>query len=230
MSEFGYTQVVTVPTHRLGNTLDWLVVQCDKCLVTLDRVCDYPEMSDHFAMYGSINISKPSPRTRSVTSRNIRAVNSSNLQQDVAKLVISTRPTFANADCESLVNCYNDGLNLVLDSHAPLVTRSVRDRSSAPWLSDQVRNARRKRRQAEQRWRKSKLTVHKEIYIQERNNTKLCIDNAKRQYFAKKLNSTSSTKQLFNVTNELLGKTKSQCLPDNIPSGELQQQFSDFFL
>ena len=120
----------------------------------------YPGLSDHFAVVGHVAISRPTPGRRYVTSRNLRAVNL--LRTDVAAL---TTCKLSNLDVGGLVTSYNDGLQQVLNQHAPLVTRCVRDRPSAPWLSFEVRDARRKRRRAERLWRTTKLSIHKEMYI-----------------------------------------------------------------
>ena len=128
-------------------------------------------------------------------------------------------------DVESLVQSYNDGLQQVLNQHAPLVTRCIRDRPSAPWLTSEVRDARRKRRRAERLWRTTKLTIHNM-----RNEVTKCAIAAKRLYFTSKIDSAVfSTKQLFKVSNELLRKSGTSILPTNIPSNELPQQFCQFF-
>ena len=125
------------------------------------------------------------------------------LRTDVAALTTSEK--LSNLDVESLVQSYNDGLQQVLNQHAPLVTRCIRDRPSAPWLTSEVRDARRKRRRAERLWRTTKLTIHKEMYINMRNEVTKCVIAAKRLYFTSKIDSAVfSTKQLFKVSNELL--------------------------
>jgi hypothetical protein len=230
LSDFGYSQLVDKPTHILNNTIDWVVTRNDKSLITYENVIKYPGLSDHFAVTGRLAISKPPPIKRLVTSRNLRAMNSDHLQADVARLTISFREKLHSRDVTSLVNSYNEGLQHILDQHAPLITRRIRDRPSAPWLTTEVRDARRKRRRAECLWRKTKLTVHREMYISSRNEAKNCINIAKKQYFTDKIDSTAfSTKQLFNLSNNLLRKSQSSVLPTNIPPSELPQQFCHFF-
>ena len=106
----------------------------------------------------------------------------------------------------------NAGLRAVMDRHAPLVTRCVSHRRSAPWLTDEVREARRGRRQAERRWRSTRLTVHREIFVKERTTVKRCLRDAR-----SKIDISSTTKQLFAVSDKLLGKAKTTSLPSNIP-------------
>nr|KAG5695585.1 hypothetical protein BaRGS_034007 [Batillaria attramentaria] len=129
-------------------------------------------------------------------------------------------------DPDRLADSYNTGLRKVLDRHAPSVTRRVRDRPSSPWLSGDVRDARRKRRAAERRWRKSGLTIHRQMFVHQRSAVVAVIEQAKRQYYDDKINSTSSSKQLFAAFSELQGKSRTTPLPTSIPRRDLPQKFS----
>ena len=144
-----------------------------------------------------------------LTSRKLRAVNLDQLRTDVAALTTGDRSS--NLDVGGLVRSYNYGLQHVLNQHAPLVTRCIRNRPSAPWLSSEVRDARRKRRRAERLWRRTKLSIHKEMYINMRNEVTKCITVAKRQYFTSKIDSVVfSIKQLFKVSNDLKKNKKKK--------------------
>ena len=132
-------------------------------------------------------------------------------------------------DLASLVDVYTDGLRRVLNRHAPSVTRRARDRPAAPWMTEKIRDARRRRRLAERRWRATRLTVHREIYAKERAAVKACIQEAKRRFYCEKIDSSSSCRQLFAVSSELLGKSSTAPLPSDIPRSDLPDQSSDFF-
>ena len=132
-------------------------------------------------------------------------------------------------DLASLVDVYNDGLRRVLDRHAPSATRRVRDRPSAPWMTEELREARRRRRLAERRWRATRLTVHREIYANERAVVKACVQETKRRFYCEKIDSSSSCRQLCAVSSELLGKSSTAPLPSDIPRSDLPDRFCDFF-
>ena len=227
LSDFQLLQLVDKPTHNKNHILDWVVVQNERSLITFNDVHIYQGISDHFAIFGQIAISKPASAKRVVTSRNLRAIDRDQLNADFSAL---SSLNMNNLTVDSLINTYNDTLRFTLDQHAPLATRSVKDRPSAPWLTTEVRNARRERRRAERRWRKTKLSVHEQVYIDARNETIKHITAAKKEYYASKIDSDGfSTKQLFNVSSELLGKSKSSALPSNIPADELPDKFCQFF-
>ena len=79
----------------------------------------------------------------------------------------------------------------VLGRHAPSVTIRVRDCPSAPWMTEEIREARRRRRLAERRWRATRLTFHREIYAKERAAVKACVQEAKRRFYCEKIDSSS---------------------------------------
>ena len=61
------------------------------------------------------------------------------------------------SDLKELVTCYNSTLTMLLDAHAPVMTKTVVKRKCVPWFSNDIRLAIRSRRAAERNWRKSNL-------------------------------------------------------------------------
>ena len=105
----------------------------------------------------------------------------------------------------------------VLDKHAPLCHCTVRTRKPTPWFSSiaeqTFRELKRERRQAEGRWLKSKLTVHKQIYDSIKQKVTNLVDKAKQAYYSAKIQSSKTCKQLFQNFNTILGKSRSSPLP-----------------
>ena len=137
-----------------------------------------------------------------------------------------------NGQCPEadLVGVYSAGLRAVLDRHAPLVTRCASRRRSAPWLTEEIRVAHRRRLQAERRWMLTHLTVNREICVKERAAVKTRIRKSRKLYYSNKTDVCSTTKQLFAVSHELVGKAKTTPLPSNTPHTQLPQRFCDFFV
>jgi hypothetical protein len=52
----------------------------------------------------------------------------------------------------------------IIDKHAPLKSKNIILRPNTEWYSDELRAAKRDRRKAERRMRKSNLTVHREMF------------------------------------------------------------------
>ena len=99
-------------------------------------------------------------------------------------------------------------LTSLLDNHTP-VTKHIQNRKRiTPWFTQKILVAKRERRRAERAWRKSGLTVHKEIFTQTTTKkdavTRLVL-KAKTDYLNAQVAESQTCKQLFSVTNSLLG-------------------------
>ena len=56
---------------------------------------------------------------------------------------------------DKLAKDYNSTLSMLIDCHAPLKFKTVRGRHSVPWYTAEIGAAKRLRRKAERRWRKT---------------------------------------------------------------------------
>ena len=143
-----------------------------------------------------VSVSRPPPVHRLV--RNIRGIDLVAFKRDL------------EAELCSLVNPsadqYNATLRSVLDKDAPAAKRKVTNRVSSPWfslVSEELLQAKRCRRQAGRLWRASGLVVHKELYKKAKHCTKIVM-KAKSLIYNCKISSTSSTKEIYSITNNLL--------------------------
>ena len=70
----------------------------------------------------------------------------------------------------------------ILDKHAPLSLRKVITHNSYPWfesIRDELFIAKRERRQAERKWRNTKLTISKDLYEQAKHKVSKLVHTAK---------------------------------------------------
>ena len=58
---------------------------------------------------------------------------------------------------------------------------------------------------------------------------KVCVQETKRRFYCEKTDSSSSCRQLCDVTSELLGKSSTASLTSDIPCSDLADRFCDFF-
>ena len=116
-------------------------------------------LSDHFVISLDLLLRKPVREKRKIISRNIRAIDMHDFRMDVHNLLGSA----TQSDSTDPLGVYNTCLRQLLDRHAPLVTRTVTDRTSAPWMTLEIKQAKVQRRVAERKWRESGLAVHREI-------------------------------------------------------------------
>ena len=169
---------------------------------------------------------KPGRVTKKVTSRNTRSIDMHVYRTDLRNVLEST----TKSDLADPLSVYNTCLRQVLDHHAPLVTRTVTDRTSAPWMTLEVKQAKVERRIAERKWCQSGLTVHKEIYAKQRSLVSNLIRKAKKGYICEKIVNCDSSRELFRLSNQMMGTFGDTVLPSNIPPESLPDKFSEFFV
>ena len=98
------------------------------------------------------------------------------------------------------ISDYNNHLCSVLDKHASLCLCTVRTRKPTSWFSSIAElfcELKRERRQAERRWLKSKLTVHKQIYDSIKQKVTNLVDKSKQACYSAKIQCSTTCKQLF---------------------------------
>ena len=88
----------------------------------------------------------------------------------------------------------------------------------------------RERRGAERRWLSTGLTIHKEIMNSIKHKISRLVSDAKSTFYNFKVSTSSTVKELYRLTNNLLGKCTSTPLPSVYPTNQLPQVFSDFFV
>ena len=228
-----FVQVIDKPTHRKKHILDWVIIRDgDNTLHDIEVVDKC--ISDHFVITFCVNTLKPKSAKRQVISRNVRSIDSELFSTDIK----SALPV-AVGDVDTLVDRHNSALVELLDKHAPLQTRLVSQRKSAPWLTDDIRKAKQERRKAERSWRhslKSKvpiddciLTVLRQIF----QSHNVCVNNlikcAKRDFCLSKIKDCKSSKALFAITGQFSGKIKAKVFPNDIAKCEQPDKFCSFF-
>ena len=81
-----------------------------------------------------------------------------------------------------LVNCFNTTLKSITDKHAPWRKRSMTQRVQAPWLSDEIRSAKRRRRTAERNWRSTKSESDGRTFKLLRNKVVFLMNRSRREF------------------------------------------------
>uniref|UniRef100_A0A1A8HT42 Reverse transcriptase domain-containing protein n=1 Tax=Nothobranchius kuhntae TaxID=321403 RepID=A0A1A8HT42_NOTKU len=105
---------------------------------------------------------------------------------------------------DDLAALYNDQLAHILNVLAPVKTRSVTFCQSAPWFSPQLRTLKTKSRQLERLYRKTGITIHKELYKNHMTQYKDLITLTKQQYYSCLINSNrGNTKSFYSIINKI---------------------------
>ena len=216
-------QTVTEPTQNSGHILDWVIVHSSYISEIFNVSVYNPCLSDHSQVSFQLSLSRPPLSTRVIESRNYRLINYHQFNNDV------------RAACNKIINstdkpsAYQDELSSIINTHAPLRSRSVTDRPSSPWINSEVLDAKRLSRKAERKFRKSKLLTDKIRFKECQRRLSDIINKAKKSFYCDKIMQSSNSKPLYDIVAKLYGKAKTRILPDFSPLANIVDCFSDYF-
>ena len=227
IERFGLTQHVQQCTHRNGHTLDLVISRSSESFVSNVSAQDHG-FPDHYPVFSQLSLQRSLNTKQVVSFRKYKSVNVSNLVEDIKKSDLCG--DLSTLSLNELVELYNSVLEGLMDVHAPLKTCVLTIRTEAEWYTSEVRVAKQERRQAERLWRKTGLTVHRDIYVDKRIKVNNLIKLSKTNHYQSRITEChDNTKQLFKVVNTLLGKDRGSSLPDR-PIPDLLEDFSGFFV
>ena len=108
---------------------------------------------------------------------------------------------------------YNKTLIAVLDKHAPVKTRTIVMRPQVPRYKDEIRQAKGERRNAERRWRLSKIDSDLAVFKVKRNAVNNLMNKARQAFYTKLIEDNScNQRKLFRASNQSQGDE----LPPNL--------------
>ena len=224
LTETGFQQHVHQPTHKDGHTLDLIISRPEDNLVSTCQVL--PSLgSDHNLINCTINCEKPKTIKVSCTVRNVKGIDSTSFTNDLSASLGDL--DFDEGSVNEMLGKFDSSILNVLDSHAPSVQRTRSIRPRPPWFDEEISDARRKRRQRERKWLKSKNVIDHDAYVEQNKATTKLIQRAKENYYQEQLE-TSNSKNMFATMNKLLNNVNKQ-LPDYGDLNEMCDSFARFF-
>ena len=214
--------------HKSGHTLDLIITRSDECFASNFLVTD-PVLSDHFSVTCTLTLAKPSFERKEISYRKLKSIDMQRFRDDLDKLLVNTVDE-NSMDISVVAHDYNKLLSDLLDKHAPLKTRFITLRPAAPWYTDDIKLEKQKRRRLERRWRSSGLTVDRELFVEQCNNVKKCVHEAKMTYYSELINENQSNpKVLFSSIDKLLHRRPEKKLPTSDCAATIVNTFADFF-
>ena len=145
------------------------------------------------------------------------------------------RPSF-NAELSSIsefssvenANQFCDFLRTVLDKHAPPSLRKAITHISSQWfesIRDELFIAKRETRQADRKWRNTRLTIFKDLNRQAKHKVSKVVHAAKCKLYTERIALASSGKELHQIVNTLSNRHPPKILPTIYPCADLPNIF-----
>ena len=211
---FDLTQHVSHSNYKYGNTLDLIITRANDDLVGQCFVHD-PLISDHLAVHVSLHLAKLPPERRSMSYRRIRAIDFHEFCRDLENSSLVR-------DAETLKS--------LLDTYAPLRTKTITLRPTASWYNDEFRSEKRRRRALECRWRSSKLECDRLRFQEQSCKVNNLIKATKMEFYSGIIRDCSNSQTLFNTVSKLLHGNTPVDYPSTCESDtDLANKFIDFF-
>jgi len=135
LGSYGFEQYVTRSTHNLGGLLDVVIARRGVVGETLE-VVDVG-LSDHWCVFWSIDVSRPTPVYRSVECRNWKCFDIQSFSNDLAQTILCDCVPPASDGCDVVITMtkqYDDILCELVARHAVQRTLSLRRRPSDMWF------------------------------------------------------------------------------------------------
>jgi hypothetical protein len=138
--------------------------------------------------------------------------------------------TAGTNDVTTHLEWYNEGLAVVLNTHAPIQKRIFTIRPDNPWNNADIHSMRKQVRWLERRWKLSGLAIDKKILLQALPDLRSLISTAKVNFLNSKIVEQTGKKSLFKIVDSFLLKKPSLRLPSHDDLLSLLENFGDFFL
>ena len=161
-------QHINIQTHKLGNTLNWLISSSPEII---QDITSKDFLSDHSIIEWKFQISQRVTEKRQ-TRRDLSKVNEESFMRDLKNnLDVDIEKTL-----QQNYNNYTDAIKKTKYKHAPLKTKMKTKKDHNPWFGQDAQKIKTQRRLAEKRWIKTKHqddlieykhinTIYKNTYI-----------------------------------------------------------------
>ena len=227
LDAMGLVQHVKQPTHIHGHTLDLMITRQSDDFVAEEPLSER-FISDHAAVTCSLRTRRPVVELKHAEYRKLKSIDSELFAEDIRNSVVYIDPP---DDLDKVVNCYNTTLSSLLNKHAPIQSRKIRNRSRPPWFDDEIMQARRDRRKAEKRWRRTGLASDLLAFKSKRNYVIYIMNNARRTYYSQFIEENSSNQsKLFRESKRLLNILADKTLPPHTDAVKLANDMGDYFV
>ena len=225
LETFDCVQHIDKPTHNSGHLLDYIITRKDSSGVSNLYVSDF--ISDHRALHVSLTCSRAHPERKHIEVRSLKRIQCDVLEADLIGVNIDRECT----DVNLVVRQYDASLSSLLDKHAPSKRINVVERPMNDWMSDDILVLKALRRKYESLWRKTRLTVHFDMYSESCMDVKTAIRNSKSEILQKKISDCNGDqKKLFKIVDTLLGRNKHTTLPKYDSPLTMASVMNNFFI
>ena len=150
-------------------------------------------ISGHRALHVSLTCSRAHPERKQIEVRSLKRIQCDVLEADFIGVNIDRECT----DVNLVVRQYDASLSSLLDKHAPSKRIYVVERPMNDWMTYDILVLKALRRKNESLLRKTRLTVHFDMYSESCMDVKTAISNSKSEILQKKISDCNGDQNFF---------------------------------
>ena len=222
---FNMTQHIKKPTHNMGHTLDIVATFIDKPHISGIQVTDYEDVSNHYLVDFTVTCSPELREFKQIKYRNLGGIDPEVFSSEVVERWGGLNRSESFADN---VSRYSGMLVEIMENKAPEKTKRIKIVPEAPWFDNEYKSARKLRRKAEKKYKKTRLLADNEQLKRLKKQTTDLAYSKKKQHYTKKLKEGNG-RTLYKVVNKLLDNKQEKVLPTSNNDKELADTFVKFF-
>ena len=231
MKSYGFGQCVKNSTHCRGGTLDLLYDNSNLIDVQTVEIHDKYDLSDHYPIIACTKkfTTAAAKETKKIVYRDLRSIDRLAFAHDLSKV-----PELLKIDHNNLQNTVAGlfgAVTEVLDTHAPVMTKTISYVHTAQWFDSEYKEQRTLRRKAERRWLRTQLDSDKDFYKQINRETNAMAKLKKQKYYQQKINSKDGdARAIYDVVNKEMDRKQKAPLPECDDMSLLAKNFNNFFI
>ena len=222
LESYNLAYKVAFSTHVSQHTIDLMLFETQSTIVSGIRQGHL--FSNHYFIHADLCIKTTKPDAKFISYRKLKNICDNDLAEDLRTMSLQ------GETIEDLVTSYNSKLSEILDKHAPLKSRRLHPCHSQHWFTDRIKEERRVRHMKKHMWKNNPTEYNLNAFYQQRRHVANIIKQTQRSFYIEKLlENRTSFKEIFTITNKLLGRNDSSPLPPSEDPARLAQEFSDYF-
>ena len=227
LGSFCLWQMVNGPTHRVGHTLDVVLVRTDQSEL-VSTLVHPPVISDHSVVVTKFPVLKPQPVSYSATIRSWKHFDRSSFLSDLQSSSICSPDDWMKKSVDELADIYYSTLSSLVDRHAPWFVINKHYRPITPWFNDACRAQKRKARCLERVYRRTRSGEDRNCWIEQLRACQEFYRQVQNIYW-QTLTSDSSgnARKLWNTLSLVMGKEKTSPVQNGIDADVFLKCFND---
>lgn len=179
--------------------------------------------SDHFpVIYECLLDTQPvvaANSTINVLTRHTRDIDFDFFRSDLRLYLDQMLEYHPDSSFFDYVSAFNDIANLVLENHAPLTRRTVKDTVIPGWMDREFDRARKDRRKLEKKFKRTRDPEVRIMWHTQAKLTSALADTKRTEYFSKLIaGKAGDQKALFSFVTKLLDTSSTSPFPEGPPS------------